>query len=369
MLKLLHLGDMHLCSAFSAFSPREAAKRRARQFETLEKTVKKGVEMGAQMLLLAGDCFDHTRPDADAVRRFFSLLAEVALPTLIVPGNHDYYREGGFWDSIPLPPNVHLFRESGLTHVAFPELDTVVYGYAFTDEVHEAPALPRRDELLLAGTSILLAHADLLTPLSDYAPLASGALAASGFAFAALGHVHNPPTPRRFGDTVAAYSGFLTGRGFDETGAGNANFVQIDGARVKITPIEAEGDRFEIRTLDCTGAESGEALRLRVADFLKERAFPEGTALRLILSGEVSVSCAPDTVALSRLGEGLALFELRDDTLPIFDADFLEKDRGLRGAFYRAMKKQLDSENEAERAVAAEALRLGLAALGGREIV
>lgn len=368
MLKLLHLGDLHLCSAFSAFSPRGAAYRRARQFETLEKTVKKGIEMGAQMLLLAGDCFDHTRPDADAVGRFFSILREAAVPALIVPGNHDYYREGGFWDRDPLPQNVYLFRESGLSHVAIPTLDTVVYGYAFTDEAHEAPRVPRREELP-PGTSILLAHADLLSPLSDHAPLASGALAASGFSFAALGHVHNPPAPRRFGDTVAAYSGFLTGRGFDETGAGHANFVEIDGARVKITPLESEGDRFEIRTLDCTGAASGEAIRLRVAELLKQEAFPESTALRLILSGEVGAACTPDTVALSRLGEGLALFELRDETLPVYDAAFLEKDRGLRGAFYRAMQKRLESENEQERAVAAEALKLGFAALEGREIV
>ncbi len=369
MLKLLHLGDLHLCSAFSAFSPRAAATRRARQFETLEKTVGRAKEMGVQMLLFAGDCFDTQTPDADAVRRFFFLLENSALPTAIVPGNHDYYREGGFWDSVPLPKNVHLFRESAVTHVCFPTLDTVVYGYAFTDETHDAPALPRRDELLLAGTSILLAHADLLSPLSPYAPIASGALVASGFSYAALGHVHNPPEARRFGDTLAAYSGFLTGRGFDETGRGRANFVEIEGARVKITPLEVEGDCFEIRTLDCTGMPSGEALRARVAEFLKEENFPQGTALRLLLSGEVSEGCTPDIVALSRLGEELALLEIRDGTMPLYDADYLEKDRGLRGAFYRAMEKRLHSQDPAERELATKALRFGFAALSGREIL
>ena len=369
MPKLLHLGDLHLCSAFSAFSPRAAATRRARQYEALEKVVDKAKEMGAQMLLFAGDCFDTPAPDADAVRRFFSLLSDSALPTVIAPGNHDYYRAGGFWDSVPLPQNVHLFRENEVTHVHFPALDTVVYGYAFTDEVHDAPTLPRRDELLLARTSILLAHTDLLSPLSPYAPIASGALAASGFSYAALGHVHNPPEARRFGDTLAAYSGFLTGRGFDETGAGRANFVEIDGARVKITPLEVEGDRFEIRTLDCTGMPSGEALRAHVADFLKRENFPNGTALRLLLSGDVSEACTPDTVTLSRLGGELALFEIRDCTMPLYDADFLEKDQGLRGAFYRAMGKHLHSQDPVERALAAEALRLGFAALSGRDIL
>ncbi len=368
MLRLLHAGDLHLGSPFSAFSPRAAAARRARQLEALEKLIADAKTCGAQLLLFAGDCFDSTTPELDTVRRFFDLLGSSGLPVVIAPGNHDFYRAGGFWDIVPLPSNVCLFRDKELAFFELPSLDVTVYGYAFTDETHEAPVLPRRHELSPAGIKLLLAHADL-APLSPYAPLTAGALAASGLTYAALGHIHKPVEPRRFGDTVAAYSGFLAGRGFDEVGAGHANFVEIEGGRVRITPLETDADQFLLHRLDCTGVASGEALRAHVASYLKSKDFSAGTALRLVLFGEVSAACTPDTVAISRLGSELALFEVRDETLPLYDADFLEKDQGMRGAFYRAMQKHLASEDAVTRALAAEALRFGFAALSGRDIL
>ncbi len=369
MLRFLHAGDLHLGSPFSTFSPRAAAARRARQFEALEKLIEDAKRMGAQLLLFAGDCFDSTAPDPDTVARFFALLGSSGMPVVIAPGNHDFYRAGGLWDSVPLPPNVCLFRDKELAFFELPSLGVTVYGYAFTDETHEAPTLPRRDELNAVGIPVLLAHADLLSPFSAYAPLTSGALAASGFVYAALGHIHRPAEPRRFGNTVAAYSGFFAGRGFDEVGAGHANFVEIEEGRVKITPLEADADRFLLHRLDCTGIGSGEELRAHVAEYLLQAALPAGTALRLVLFGEVSAACTPDMVALLRLGGELALFEVRDETLPLFDADYLEKDQGMRGAFYRAMQKHLASEDSAARALAAEALRIGFAALSGRDIL
>ncbi|MBR2010753.1 MAG: DNA repair exonuclease [Clostridia bacterium] len=369
MIRLLHLGDLHLGSPFSAFSPRAAATRRARQLEALEKLLAQALSQGVQLLLFAGDCFDTNTPDPDTVRRFFALLGKCGVPVVIAPGNHDPYLSGGLWDSVPLPQNVCLFQESELAFFALEALGVNVYGYAFTGDTHAAPALVCREDLPLDRINILLAHADIMTPDSAYAPLTAGALAASGFAYAALGHIHKRTDPRRFGDTVAAYSGFFAGRGFDEVGAGNVNLVEIDGARVTVTPIETAADRFEIYTLDCTGDASGEDVRQRAASFLQNTSISKGSAVRLVLCGEVGVSCTPDRVAISRLGEEYALFEVRDETLPVYDKAFLEKDPGLRGAFYRAMQRRLESEDPSERAVAAEALRVGLAALSGRELL
>jgi len=107
--------------------------------------------------------------------------------------------------------------------------------------------------------------------------------------------------------------------------------------------------------------------RERVERLLAEAAPEEGTALRVRLMGQVGAECHIEEGALERLGEGLALFEIRDETVLLFDADYLLKDPGMRGAFYRAMLPRLDSESERERAVAREALRLGFAALSGKE--
>lgn len=369
MLRLLHMGDLHLGSRFSMFLSHEAAARRERQFVALEEMLTRGIEeKGANVVLFAGDCFDSTEPDPNIAARFFAILEGLSVPVVIAPGNHDYYREGGFWDCQPLPANVHLFRGQEMGMFDFPQLKLAVYGYAFTDPTMGSPVLRRSGELEPGRVCVLLAHGDLLQPLSDSAPISAGQLEASGFYYAALGHIHKPMEPRRYGNTVAAYSGFFTGRGFDELGAGQAQLVEISGKRVKVTTLESTADRFEERELDCTGITSGEKIRQRVAAFLKAEQYPRGTCLRLILTGNVGVACKIDRAAVVRLGERLAFFELIDRTVPIFDAEYLEKDPTINGAFYRAMLARLQSEDEETRRIAVEALRLGFAALSGREV-
>ena len=316
----------------------------------------------------AGDCFDTTTPEPGSVQRFFNLLGKQPVPSVIAPGNHDYYQRGGFYDTVTIPENVHLFKDPALSSFDFPELGATVYGYAFTGDTMPTPDLGRSIERAHDRINVLLAHADLISPISKYAPISAGQLERTGFLYAALGHVHKPTKPRRCGHTIAAYSGFFAGRGFDEPGAGQANFVEIKAKDIVITPMVTDADRFEIRTLDCTGAATTEDVRSKVEAYLAAEDLPADTALRLHLTGQVVTGCRADKAAIARLGKSLALFEVEDETLPIYNAEYLEKDPGMKGAFYRAMVAHLQSENEQERAIAAEALRLGFAALSGGEV-
>ena len=368
MLRILHAGDLHLDSAFSAFLPHAAARRRACQCEAFEALLEEARALGVSLVLLAGDCFDTVMPNPDTVRRFFSALEKTGVPVVIAPGNHDFYTKGGFWDSMPLPPNVYLFNEAQLGYFSFPALGVAVYGYAFTAESMAAPPLPREAVAPDGMTHILLAHSDM-TGASAYAPLSAVALAAAGFDYAALGHIHKPMPLCRYGRTLAAYSGFLAGRGFDEPGVGGAQLVSIDAGRVSVAPLKSNAPVFLVHELDVEGAENGEAVRARVAQEIAALSPTPDTALRLCLVGQVASACIPDKASLLRLGEGLALFEVKDQTVPLLDTAFLQKDQGLFGAFYRALLPRLQSENEAERALAAEALRLGFAALSGRELL
>jgi DNA repair exonuclease SbcCD nuclease subunit len=312
--------------------------------------------------------FDSPAPDSAAVARFFSALAGVKVPVVIAPGNHDYYDPSGFWAAASLPKNVHVFERAELSCFPFDSLGVAVYGYAFCAETQDAVDIGRGVGMREEYVNILLAHADTTSPLSAYAPLSAGQLERCGYRYAALGHIHNPPQPRRYGETLVAYSGFFAGRGFDEIGAGHATLVEIDGRDVKLTEIESEAARFELVSLDCTGAENAEQVRTRVRDFLQEHPFAEDTALRILLQGEVGLGCHIDVAAVKRLGEGLALFEVVDATAPLLDAAALEKAPTLQGAFYRALLPRLQSENAEVRALAKEALRTGLAALAGREV-
>ena len=368
MFSFLHLGDLHLESPFAAFSASQAAVRRARQYEALEALLQSGIARGAQMVLIAGDCFDTPAPRAEAVARFFGILGALDVPVVIAPGNHDYYMEGGIWDAPTRPQNVAVFTSSALSAFDFPAWGVTIYGYAFTQESADAKDIGRAQSLREDRINLLLAHADITSPLSAYAPLSAAQLEQSGYAYAALGHIHKPMPAKRCGATTVAYSGFFAGRGFDELGDGQARLVEIEGAVLREIALQSGADRFERHVLDCTGAEDAEQIRRTALEYLKSAQISPRTALRLVLEGDVGVDCHVDVAQLAAIGADYALFEVQDRTLPLYDAAHLEKTLTLQGAFYRALLPRLQSKDAAERELAAEALRLGLSALAGREV-
>ncbi|MBE6690474.1 MAG: hypothetical protein E7590_04240 [Ruminococcaceae bacterium] len=367
MLKILHAADLHLCSPMALFSPQEAAARRVRQLTALEALFADALTLGAQMILLAGDVFDSPCPEQGFANRFFELLAAQPVPVVIAPGNHDHYREQGVWQR-EMPGNVCVFSDHVLHYFDFPALGATVYGYAFTAENMPSPELGTAGDLLPDRTAILLAHGDLQAPLSPYAPISYAQLERSGFAYAALGHIHRPPTAMRVGGTTVSYSGFFAGRGFDEPGPGRALLVELEGEYVGITPLCSTADRFEVTELDCTGAVSDAEIRARLQTMLAARRDGPHTVLRVRLVGDVGLDCDTDPTRLPQSAEGYDLLELRDGTVPIFDSGYLEKDPTLRGAYYRALLPGLTASDAETRALAATALRMGLAALSGREV-
>jgi DNA repair exonuclease SbcCD nuclease subunit len=320
------------------------------------------------LVLIAGDLFDCGFVHRDTLALLCARFSTLACPVVISPGNHDPYTPGSLYAGGKLPENVYLFTEKQPTRIDFPALDVSVTGYAFTSDRYEENPLDTPCPLHPKHINILLGHADLGAPLSKYAPLPLKSLEQSGFAYAALGHIHNAPPARRYGNTVAAYSGFLAGRGFDEPGAGGALFVEIEGRHVEMTRLESAADRFEVLSVDCTGAQKNEEVAERVRKSLSEQEFLPHTALRLRLIGEVGLSCVPDGRLPADLREGFSLLEVRDETLPILDSGYLEKDPTLRGAFYRAMLPRLTATDDETRMIAARAFRMGLAALAGREV-
>jgi DNA repair exonuclease SbcCD nuclease subunit len=89
----------------------------------------------ADVLVLAGDTFDHHRLPRDLIDRAAEIIAAAALPVVILPGNHDpavadaVYRHGGLAE-------VENLRVLGVTHaeaVLFPELALEIWGRAHCD--------------------------------------------------------------------------------------------------------------------------------------------------------------------------------------------------------------------------------------------
>lgn len=367
MFRFLHLADLHLSSPLAAFS-REAAERwRGAQFAALEDLLSRAVGAGASLILFSGDVFDTPRAPREDVARFYGILSRVGVPAVVAPGNHDFYTPDGTWHAAPPPENLCLFTERELGFFDFPELGAAVYGFAFRSAAAKAPAPGVAADRPAGRETILLAHSDITAPLSPYAPLPTGALAASGFVYAALGHIHNPPSPARFGRTLAAYSGFFGGRGFDEPGAGHALLCTVREGVAEAESVETAAPLFLAPALDCTGAADAAEVREKAAEFLAACNLPDLCAVRLRLCGEVGVDCTPRAGDILPLGDRFALFDCVDETLPALSDAALAADVSLRGAFYRALLPHLQSGDAAVRRTAAKALRAGLAALDGKE--
>jgi len=370
MLKILHCGDLHLDSPFSGLTHDRSEARRSELRDTFTYMMNYAHSEHIDLVLIAGDLFDSGFVFRDTLTMLCERFAALDCPVLISPGNHDPYTAGSLYASGKLPGNVHVFSSAQPARRDYPELGVSVTGYAFTSDRYESNPLDMPFELHPQHINILLGHADLNAPLSKYAPLPLRSLEKSGFTYAALGHVHNPPRAIRVGKTTAAYCGVAEGRSFDEPGFGGARLVTIErtdhGMDVTTKRLIFSRRRYMIEQIEVDGAERDEDIAARIRERVSLQGYGQETALRVILRGAVALHYTPDTTYLAEHCEGdLYLLQVKDLTTPVFDADYLREDKTIRGELFRALEDQLNSDDEQKRKTAALALQYGLNALDG----
>ncbi len=370
MLRILHTGDLHLDSPFSGLTYAESEARRHELRDTFTRMMIYAQSENVDLVLVAGDLFDCGYVHRDTLSLLCARFSTLACPVLISPGNHDPYTPGSLYASGKLPENVKVFCEQVPTRIDLPSLGVSVTGYAFTSDRYEANPLDTTVMLHPTNINLLLGHADLGVPLSKYAPIPHKSLERSGFAYAALGHVHVAPAALRLGKTMAAYCGVAEGRGFDEPGFGGARLVEIErtdhGINVSTKKLVFSRRRYMIETVTVDGAERDEDVAGRIRGCIEAAAYGPETALRVLLRGSVALRYTPDIEGLEQACRGdLSLLQIKDMTVPVYDAAYLHEDKTIRGELYRALQDKLNSDDEEERKTAALALQYGLGALDG----
>lgn len=364
-MKFLHTADLHLDSAFCADTPTEAAARRREQRDVLKRIFDVAQESGCDMILIAGDLFDTVYVAPETKELCLSLFSDFKKPVIISPGNHDPYVNGSLYKT-ELPENVYVFSSSELQYFDFPTLGVTVAGYAFTAQAMQASplaeeAVARENE----GILLLCAHTELDTPTSRYAPIMSADVKRHGFDYAALGHVHNIPNTAE----NIRYCGFAEGRSFDELGDGGVLIVEADGngaLSVERKTVSEHRYLWEEISVDSIGDVSvlERAVKKKITDLVKDKK----THLRIELTGTTDTSPA---YALSQIKAEdfplLCSLKIIDNTLCIPDKAFLQKDPTLRGELYRMLEDKLVGDDLAERARALRALKIGLAAIDGKD--
>ena len=126
-VRLLHTSDIHLGE--DRFVNTDVPEDRAER--VLKALVDLSIQVGADLVVIAGDLFDNNRVDAALVEFAMQELLRAVVPVVILPGNHDclvpdsVYRRAPFCQ---LAPNFHVLTALEGEQFRFPELDLAVWG-------------------------------------------------------------------------------------------------------------------------------------------------------------------------------------------------------------------------------------------------
>lgn len=378
MIKILHCADIHLDAPFTAHESNKAEARRTELRGTFSSMMLWAKTNGIDIMLMAGDIFDcdyATKETIALALREFA--ANPRCRFIISPGNHDPFTESGLYAKTAFPENVYIFSKESLEKLSFDDVGddhekVDVYGYAFRSSRLDFNPFAGKNPDDDGRINLVCAHGEYNNPLSDKCPIMPAEIRDSGFDYIALGHVHNPQAVEKLGITSFGYSGCLEGRDFGECGHKGAIYAEISKeegrADINVRHVRFSKRRYESDKLDVTGASDTDDLIARVKGLFSEKKYGTDTLLRITLTGDVSPELRINTAELeSVFAEQLFTLEIRDATVPLFNAKLLESDPTIRGAVYNRLLPMLRDGSPEERRRAAAALRVALAALSGSD--
>lgn len=369
MVKVFHCADIHLDSPFSLFSPREAEKRRTELRAAFTSALMYAREKKADLFLISGDLFDGdyvTRDTRELLVREFAKCGDMKI--FISPGNHDPYSVGSVYDTTEFPENVHVFGGEREV-VSLDGIGVDVYGFGFTSKNYISSPVSGWNIRDKSKINILVTHGDMVGSGEMTGPVTKQEIAASGFDYIALGHIHKPTGLLCENGVFYSYPGCIEGRSFDELGYKGAMFGTVDKGNAEMALKRFSKSRYEQISVDISGVNE----KMEALDVIRSaiRRYTDDTALRLTLTGELKNAFV---ILPNEIGKGCEYpyyIEITDRTYIAPDLGELEQSNTLKGIFVRRITEQmrgLDPESE-EYQTLSLALKYGLAALEDRSVV
>lgn len=345
-MRFIHTADLHLDAPVQGLPQRAAIRRNG--LEALRQMIDYALGKEIRFFVIAGDLFDTPAPSpavVGAVAQLFAQAKEITF--LLVAGNHDPLSREGKWCDMELPENVHLFG-SELQQLSFPGGSFV--GASLQQGAAAHPFAPVAQK---TGLTVGIFHGSV----GDAEPLyrlEAAAVRQSGMDYIALGHIHKPADPEQLGDSVVAHPGSAAAHGFDELGKRSFLDVTVSETGVSAARVFLDGICFyeEIITVEETDGQ-GDILGKMTAACA---AHGEKDIYRFRLQGVTAHAVPP------MLEDYPALVEIINETTLPRSLEQLAQEQSLRGFFVSGMLEKTASLTGEERALAEEALRLGLEA-------
>jgi len=186
-MKIIHTADLHLGMHPDKGHPWSDTRAQA-LWDALHHLVDTANDLSADLLLIAGDLF-HRQPllrDLKEVNAILDMLTTAQV--VLIAGNHDYISPRSHYRTFTWSDHIHMLEGSEMDSVYLKELNAEIHGFSYHQaEIREALyddlQAPRDGRI-----HILLGHGGD----DRHIPTDIHCLAAAGFHYAALGHIHKP---------------------------------------------------------------------------------------------------------------------------------------------------------------------------------
>ena len=290
--RFLHAADLHLGSPFLGLAQKDedvAARFAKASRSAFEDLVTKALEEGVSFVVIAGDVFDGEWKDASIalfLNRQLARLSNRGIPTFLLRGNHD--AESLVAKSLTWSDNVFEFSTRRPETHRIKDLRVALHGRGFPHrEVVENYAVDYPEPLAGWFNIGVLHTACGRAGHENYAPCTVADLAARGYDYWALGHVHAFEIVSR--DPWIVYPGNLQGRSIRECGERGAVLVEVaDGVVADVRRIVTDSARWAEVFVDAAphSDETG-LLRAVEAEVRVHAEAAEGRllAVRVVLTG------------------------------------------------------------------------------------
>ncbi len=354
MFTFIHAADIHLDSPLKGLFQYEGApdveEIRGATRQALDNLVSFVLSEKVPLLIIAGDLYDGDWQDFNTGLYFskqMQRLGEAGVWVAVVQGNHD--AANTMTKTLIMPDNVKIFRTRKPETWKLDDLGVAVHGQSYaTQEVTENLAVaypdPTPGMLNIGVLHCLISGAKGHLP---YAPCTLDELAAKGYDYWALGHVHEFSILRE--QPFIVYSGCSQGRHIKETGQKGCVLVEAENGTLKTEFVPLDVFRWIRVTVDTSGAKSIEQVATVFGGALeKQMANQDGRpcCVRVVLQGRCPIhgrlSTDPDALSaniravatdVSRGRVWVEKVEL--DTSPDFDMDGLVQSDTPQGELLR----------------------------------
>ncbi len=292
-IRILHTADLHLDSPLRSLAMRnpalEARVRMASRV-ALENMVRYCLDEDVQALLIAGDLYDGQERSAKTAAYFatqMQRLGAAGIQVFYIKGNHD--AENPISGEIALPDNVHVFDGRG-GKARLGETDIWIHGVSFRDKHAPDSLLAKYPPPVPSAINIAMMHTSLSGAVGHdpYAPCTVADLAASGFDYWALGHVHKREVHGQ--DPWIVMPGMPQGRDIGEAGAKSATLLSIDAGRIAISEVATSVVEFRDVTCDLGALDGHDGVRNALRAALRAQSKAGAAIVRVRLSGETPIA-------------------------------------------------------------------------------